>query len=194
MADIAMFFAEGYEEVEALTVIDLLRRAGIETDMVSVTGSLQVTGSHNITVTMDKLLEEADFSDTKMLILPGGMPGTRNLEACEALMGLLDEFNGQGRCISAICAAPSVLGHRGYLAGKKACCYPGFEDHLKGAQVTQKPCEVSGHITTARGMGCAAEFGLAIVERFQGKQAADSLADAVIYKRGSQGAGGGTTD
>lgn len=181
MSRIAVFFAEGFEEIEALTVVDLCRRAGIETNMVSVTEKLQVTGSHGITVGMDQVLEETDFDSLDMIVLPGGMPGTKNLEACTGLMEQLDRFYKEGRPISAICAAPSIFGHRGYLNGRNACAYPGFEDHLEGAEVSMNSVEVSEHVTTSRGMGCAIDFGLAIVERFQGKETADKLAKAVIY-------------
>lgn len=182
MSKIAVFFATGFEEIEALTVVDLLRRTGLDVDMVSITGEKYVTSSHNITVAMDKLLEEVDFSAIDMLVLPGGMPGTKNLEACEAVMQQVDEFYAQKKDISAICAAPSILGHRGYLQGRKACCFPEYESHLTGALVTSHDVEISDHIITARGMGCAIPFGLAIVERFQGKEAADELQKKIIYQ------------
>lgn len=178
---VRIFLAEGFEEVEALTIVDLLRRAGIGIHMVSVTGQTQVSGSHGITVTADELLQEVDFEQTKMIVLPGGMPGTSHLEACGALMEQVDAFYRQGKCISAICAAPSILGHRGYLQGRKACSYPAFEGHLEGAQVTRNPVEVSEHVTTSRGMGTAIALGLAIVERYQGKEAALKLADTIVY-------------
>lgn len=177
-----IFFAQGFEEIEALTVVDLLRRAGIETLMVSVTGEKTVTGSHGISVGMDALLGEVDFDELDMIVLPGGMPGTRGLEACALLMERLEEFNSRGKYISAICAAPSILGHRGMLKGRNACSFPEYESHLEGAKVTGNPVEVSGHIITARGMGCAIDFGLAIVERYQGKEAAEALAAKIVYR------------
>lgn len=109
MSRIGIFFAEGYEEIEALTVVDLVRRAGISIDMISVTEAGEVTGSHGITVKMDRTLAETDFSQLDMLVLPGGMPGTKGLEDCEALMEKLDEFYTSGKYIAAICAAPSIL-------------------------------------------------------------------------------------
>lgn len=182
MGRVCIFFAEGYEEVEALAVVDLLRRNGINAQMVSITGEYMVTGSHGIQVQMDILFKELDFENVDMIVLPGGMPGTKNLEEYEPLMVQLDSFNRQGKYIAAICAAPSILGHRGMLAGKRACCYPEFESHLDGADVTTNPSEASGHIITGRGMGCAVDFGLAIVELLQGKEAAETLADKIVYE------------
>ena len=183
MKHIAVFFATGYEEIEALTVVDLCRRAQIQTDMVSVTEEKQVTGAHGICVTMDYTLEETDFDNLDMIVLPGGMPGTKGLEACEPLMKRLDQSYKEGRGISAICAAPSILGHRGYLQGRTACSYPSFESHLEGAQVSKNSVEVSEHVITSRGMGCAIDFGLAIVEKYQGKEAAQTLAASIIYEK-----------
>lgn len=183
MSEVCMFFGTGYEEVEALAAVDVMRRANIEVDMVSITGEKGVTSSHNVTIQMDCLLEDVDFEQTKMIVLPGGMPGTKNLENCEPLMEQVDKFYEQKKAIAAICAAPSILGHRGMLKGRNACCYPSFEEHLEGAQVTLNPCEVSEHIITSRGMGCAVDFGLAIVEYLRGKDTADKIAEAIIYNR-----------
>lgn len=182
MSKIAVFFATGYEEIEALTVVDLCRRAGIETEMVSVTGIKQVTGSHNISVAMDKQFEEVDFDSLDMIVLPGGMPGTKNLETHAGLMEQLDRFYMEGRGVAAICAAPSILGHRGYLKGRNACSYPGFEAELEGADVSLQEVEVSDHVITSRGMGCAISFALAIVEKYCGKEKAESLAKGIIYR------------
>lgn len=181
MNKIAVFFATGYEEIEALTVVDLCRRAGIIVDMVSVTDKEAVTGSHKISVAMDKMITDVDFAEYDMLVLPGGMPGTINLEACEKLMSALDEFYKAGKYIGAICAAPSVFGHRGYLAGKMACCYPGFEEELAGAVVSDNQVEVSGNVITSRGLGTAIPFALAIVEHFCGAEKANELAKGIIY-------------
>lgn len=183
MSRVCVFFAEGYEEIEALTVVDLLRRAGIETDMVSITGNRVVTGSHKIAVRMDKLLEEVTFAEADMLVLPGGMPGTKNLEACEPLMEQIRKFYQDGKYVAAICAAPSIFGHLGMLKGKRACSYPDFESHLEGAEVSRNPAEISGHVITARGMGCAIDFGLAIVRLLLGEQKAETLAEQIIYEK-----------
>ncbi len=181
MSKVCVFFAPGYEEIEALAVVDLLRRAGIETDMVSITKERQATSSHGITVQMDKLFSEVDFQEVDMIVLPGGMPGTKNLEAFEPLMEMVDSFYAEKKLLGAICAAPSIFGHKGMLKGRKACCFPEFESHLEGAEVTKNPVESSDFIITGRGMGCAVDFGLAIVEKFQGKDAAAKLAEKVVY-------------
>ncbi len=182
MRKAAVFLATGYEEIEALTVVDLCRRAGVETDMVSVTGEREVTGSHGISVAADQILAQIAFSEYDMLILPGGMPGTKNLEAQEALMEQIDAFAEAGKYIAAICAAPSIFGHRGILQGRRACCYPSFESHLAGAEVTQNPVEISGNVITSRGMGTAIPFGLAIVGVLAGKEAADRLAEGIVFQ------------
>lgn len=183
MSEAAMFFGTGYEEVEALAVIDLLRRGGIEVDMVSITGERKVTGSHNITVEMDCLFDEVAFDKVSMLILPGGMPGTKNLEAYAPLMEQVDKFYEQKKALAAICAAPSIFGHRGMLKGRNACCYPSFETHLEGAKVSRNPCEVSEHIITARGLGCAVDFGLAIITYLRDEETAKQIAEAIVYRR-----------
>lgn len=182
MKKLAVFFAEGYEEIEALTVVDICRRGGVETDMVSVTGEREVTGSHGICVRMDRLFEELDFEEYDMLVLPGGMPGTRNLEAHSGLMARVDEFNEKGKYLAAICAAPSIFGHRGILKGKCACSYPSFESHLEGAKVTAGPVEGDGNVITSRGMGTAIEFGLAILGVFCGEEKAEEMAKTIVYR------------
>ena len=181
MKKIAIFFAEGYEEIEALTVVDLCRRAGIWVDMVSVTDSLQVTGAHGIPVVMDKMLAEVEFDTLDMLVLPGGMPGTRNLEQVPLLMEQVKAFAAAGKYIAAICAAPSVFGHLGLLAGKNACCYPGFEEELTGANVMFHPCEADGNIITSRGMGCAIDFSLKIIEKLKNDDTASQIGRQIIY-------------
>ncbi len=181
MKKIAIFFAEGYEEIEALTVVDLCRRANIQIDMVSVTDSLQVTGAHGIAVTMDKMIFEVDFSSLDMIVLPGGMPGTRNLEQVPLLMEQVKAFAETGKYIAAICAAPSVFGHLGLLSGKNACCYPGFEEELTGANVSFNRCESDGNIITSRGMGCAIDFSLKIIEKLKGEDVASQIGRQIIY-------------
>lgn len=181
MSKVCVFFGTGYEEIEALTVVDLLRRQGIETDMVSVTGEKTVTGSHKIKVEMDRLIEEVDFDGVDMIVLPGGMPGTKNLEACGLLMKQVDAFAAAGKFVCAICAAPSILGHRGLLKGKKAIAYPGFEDQLEGAQVVCEPAVRDGNIITGRGMGCAIDFGLEIVACLEDREESRALAEKIVY-------------
>ena len=119
-----------------------------------------------------------------MLVLPGGLPGTKNLENCQELMEKLDEFYAsENKYVAAVCAAPSIFGHRGYLKGRRATSFPDFECHLEGSVVTNGSAEVDGNVVTGRGMGCAIPFGLAIVELFQGKNAADALAEKIVYTR-----------
>lgn len=180
-----LFLADGFEIIEALTVVDLCRRADIPIATVSIMEKKEVTSSHGITVTADCLYGEADFASASMLILPGGMPGTKNLEAYEPLMARLDEWNGAGRNIAAICAAPSIFAHRGYLKGRDACSYPTFEEHLAegGAQVNQNEVTVSGHMIMARGMGCAIPFGLAIVERLADRETAQKIKTGIVYEQ-----------
>lgn len=178
-----VFFAEGFEEVEALTVVDLLRRAGIGTDMISIAGTTEVEGTNGIRIIADKMLSETDFDKLDIIILPGGGLGTDNLEACDELMKQLDLFYEQGKPIAAICAAPGILGHRGMLRGRKACSYPSREDQLEGAGISQEDAVKDGNIITGRGVGCAIAFSLLIVEHFQGRKAADDLAESIVYSR-----------
>lgn len=183
MKKIAVFFGTGFEEIEALTVVDICRRCSLEVDMVSIMETSAVTGSHGIRVEMDKMFREADFSEYDMLVLPGGGEGTKNLEAHKELMEQVDAFYGAGKYIAAICAAPSIFGHRGILKGRKACCYPIFESHLEGAQVTAGPVEISDHVVTSRGMGTAVDFALAIAGIFCGSEKARETAESIIYRK-----------
>ena len=181
MAKIYVFLADGCEEIEALTPVDLLRRAGQEVCTVSVMGRRQITGSHQIEITADAEIEEVDGSGGDVYLLPGGMPGTRYLGECGKLCSLLREKNQEGRRIAAICAAPSVLGSLGLLQGKKAVCYPGFEEKLTGAQVLTVPVVTDGNITTARGVGAAIDFALELVRLLDGEKAAGELAAQIVY-------------
>lgn len=181
MSRIAVFFAEGYEEIEALTVVDICRRAGIEVQMIAVNGEQAVKGSHGIGVQMDAAFATVDFDSLDMLVLPGGMPGTRNLEAHQGLMEQVDAFYRDGKYVAAICAAPSILGHRGILQGRKAGCYPGWEEQLTGARVSMDPASVDGNVITGRGMGCAIPFALAIVAQLLGQEQADRVAESIVY-------------
>ncbi|MCM1263222.1 MAG: DJ-1/PfpI family protein [Butyrivibrio sp.] len=183
MSKVCVFFATGFEEIEALSVVDILRRAEIDVDMVSITGEKKVTGSHRITVEMDKLFEEVDFAAVDMIVLPGGMPGTVNLEAYEPLMKQVDSFYAEGKYVAAICAAPSILGHKGMLKGKAACSNPSFESHLEGADVKNVPAVVSGKIITSRGMGTAVYFGLAILEQLKGEEAVSLMKEKLVFQQ-----------
>ena len=181
MSKVLIFMAEGHEEIEALTVVDLLRRAGIDIYTVSITGEKKVTGSHGIITVCDKLIETVNFDDADMLVLPGGMPGTIHLGECELLMDQVHGFNTSKKGLAAICAAPTVFGKAGLLEGKKATCYPGMEGDLKGANTSTDAVCHDGHIITSRGMGTAIPFALEIIRTFQGDEAAEKLAKSIVY-------------
>lgn len=183
MSKVCVFFAPGFEEIEGLTVVDILRRAKVDVSSVSITDEKTVTGSHGIPVIMDKLFSEVDFASIDMIVLPGGLPGTTNLEAFAPLMEQVDRFYAEGKYIAAICAAPSIFGHKGFLKGKDACSNPNFESHLDGANVLQKKAVVSDHIITSRGMGTAIEFGLTILECLEGPELTAKTAKGVVYER-----------
>ena len=176
-----ILLADGFEEIEALCPLDLLRRAGIDAKTVSVTEKRVVTGSHGISVTAD-LTAENSLSDIEMLVLPGGMPGTTNLDKSQFCDGLLRAAAKNGAYIAAICAAPMVLGRRGLLAGREAVCYPGFEHELAGAKLSDRRVVRDGRIITGVGMGAALEFGLALVEIFCGKETAERIGGSVLAK------------
>lgn len=182
MSKIGIFMADGCEEIEGLTVVDVVRRAKMEIVMLSITGKKEVTSSHGVTFLADALAEETGYEDLDGIVLPGGMPGTKNLEHCEELMKQVDAFMKDGKLVCAICAAPSILGHRGHLQGRKATVYPGMEGELTGAEWTADKAVTDGNIITARGMGCAIAFGLAIIEKLKGEQAADEMAQKVVYQ------------
>lgn len=175
------FLAEGFEEIEALTVVDLVRRAGMDAVMVSVTDTKEVKGSHGITVAADAIIADINMEEGDMLFLPGGMPGTLNLQKCQTLMDHILSHHQQGKRLAAICAAPSVYGKLGLLKGRKATCFPGFEQELQGAEVVSDVVVTDGNITTGRGMGTAIDLGLEIVRLYQGDEAADELGVQIQY-------------
>lgn len=179
---IYVFLANGFEEIEALYTVDLLRRAGLDMRTVAVGDDIKITGSHGISVIAD--IKESDFCDVMpaVVILPGGMPGTLNLEASNTVEMAIYNAMEHGNLVCAICAAPSILGVAGYLKGKRATCFPGFEEYLDGAIFTDARVERDGNIITAKGMGCAAEFALTIIEALLGKEKADEVARAAIIK------------
>ena len=176
-----VFLAEGFEEIDALTVVDLGRRAGLDVQTVSVSGDRNVTGARGIPVVADKTLAETDWDAADMLVLPGGMPGTLNLKACAKLSETLLKADAEGKVIAAICAAPSVLGGLGLLKGKKAVCFPGFENALEGAKVVKASVCRDGRIITAKGMGAAFEFAFALTELLFGPDTATELKKGVQY-------------
>lgn len=174
-----LFLAGGFEEIEALSTLDVLRRAELEVYTVGVGGKV-ITGAHQIPVTAD-VMESEIAPDPQMegVILPGGMPGTLNLEGSARVQECIDYAVENGRLIAAICAAPSILGHKRLLEGRRAVCFPGFEGELAGARVLDTPVCVDGNIITAKGAGVALDFGLEIVRHFQGIEAARRLRGAM---------------
>ncbi|HRU96109.1 MAG TPA: DJ-1/PfpI family protein [Ruminococcus sp.] len=177
------FLAEGFEETEAVTPIDLLRRSGKKVITVGV-GDNIIMGSHGIPVVTDTIAQEAPLTDElEMIILPGGMPGTLNLEKSEYVQAAIDFCTANNKYIGAICAAPSILGHKGLLKGRKAVCYEGFEAQLEGAVVLNAPVAVDENIITARGAGVAVQFGLALVEAVVSKEESVRQFNAILCER-----------
>lgn len=183
MKKLAVHLAEGFEEIEAISIIDVLRRAEFDVTVISVTGMKEVTGSHQIKVTADELFEKTDYSAIDMIILPGGMPGAKNLKEHEGLRSQILSFNKDGKPLGAICAAPMVFGSLGILENKKATCFPGFEEELKGAEVTGNSLEKTDHIITGRGAGVALKFALKIVEMLKSKEEAEKLAEKMVVEK-----------
>ena len=177
---IYVFLATGFEECEALGMIDTCRRAGLEVNIVSTTGEFIVRSSHGVGICADTLYEDNDYSNATMLALPGGMPGATNLYAYAPLRELIIEHAKAGKALAAICAAPLVLGRLGLLKGKKATCYPGFEGELAGATPTGKLVEVDGNILTGKGPAAAYFLGYAIIEHFKGYEVAKQVADGML--------------
>lgn len=176
-----VLLAPGFEEAEALVPVDLLRRANIETALVSVTGE-PVPGSHGITVTADISLDELDLSRADMVVLPGGGPGYKNLGADPRVERLVREAVQKDIWVAAICAAPTLLGRWGLLAGKEAVCYPGMEDGLTGAQVRAASGVVEdGKVITGRAAGSAFDFGLALIRALEGEGAAQQVRNGIYY-------------
>lgn len=172
---IYVFLAKGFEEIEALTVVDYLRRAELEVYTVGIGGKI-ITGSHNIPVFCDLEDNEAVCSDAlDAIVLPGGMPGTLNLEASETVQMFIDYCDENKKLICAICAAPSILGHKKQLEGKTACCFPGFEEELFGAEVSKDFVCKDGNIITAKGMGSAISFSQAITAELIDKNTAERI-------------------
>lgn len=183
MGTVYAFFADGFEEIEALTTIDVLRRAGMNVEIVSVTPDEIVVGAHNVSILCDVNFENCDFFDAELLFLPGGMPGAATLDKHEGLRKLILSFVEKGKPVAAICAAPMVLGKLGLLKGKKATCYPGFEQYLEGAECVKEHVVCDGNIITGMGPGAAMEFALDIVDLLAGKEKVDELVEAMCVKR-----------
>lgn len=175
---IYVFLADGFEEIEALAPVDILRRVGLTVKTVGVGGRI-ITGSHGIAVTADITTDELSLDDMQAMVLPGGLPGTTNLEQCDAVQAALDHAVANDCLIAAICAAPSVLGHRGLLHGRRATSFPTFESELIGAIVTGESVTVDGRFVTARGAGAALEFGLQLVSELCSPDKAAALKETM---------------
>jgi 4-methyl-5(b-hydroxyethyl)-thiazole monophosphate biosynthesis len=178
MAKVAVFIADGSEEVEAITPVDLLRRAKVEVDVVSIMPSLEIVASRNVKITADKLIDDINFDDYDLLVLPGGVKGTNNLNACDELKKQLVRFCEEGKGIAAICAAPTVFAGLGLLNGKRSTCNPGFWDELRanGADLVEdSKAVVCGNIITSQAMGTSVDFGLALVGYLCGEEAKEAL-------------------
>lgn len=181
MSKVYIFLADGFEDIEGLTVVDLMRRAQIDIQTVSIKDSKEIETSHGIHMLTDRTFTETDFSDADMLVLPGGMPGTRYLGSYQPLTDLLTEFYNKGGKIAAICAAPSVFAKLGFLQGRRATSYPSFMDKLDGAETTEDRVVVDGNVTTSRGLGTAIDFALSLIAQLCGNEKAEEIADSVVY-------------
>jgi len=181
------FLADGFEEIEALCPIDVIRRAGLEIKTVAVGGKndKKITGSHGICVNAELSLSDAVLLSEKekidMIILPGGMPGAKNLDENPIVESFLNRAYTDGAYIASICAAPMIPGKRGMLRGRRAVCYPGFEEYLLGAQLSEKKVAVDGRIITAKAAGCAVDFGLTLLQHLKGLDEANRVKDSIYY-------------
>lgn len=172
MSKVTVFIANGTEESECLIIVDLLRRAGINTRLVSIEDSKTVVSSHDITIVADAIFAEENFDDSDMLFVPGGMPGVTNMLAHDGLKELIQKFNREGKRLGAVCAGPAVLGQAGVLEGKEATCFPGWEDKLNCSKYTGAAFTTDGLITTGRGLGCTIDEGLEIIKILEGEEMA----------------------
>ena len=177
---IYVLLAEGFEEIEALAPVDILRRADIDVKTAGVGGDM-VCGAHNIYVKADMKIEDIDVTTVDGIVLPGGMPGTLNLQKDDTVNKLIKHCNDKGLLICAICAAPMILGELGLLDGKTATCYPGFEEHLKGAILGKNPVEVADKFITGKGPGASFEFGKAIVNYIKGNGIGENILSQMQY-------------
>ena len=183
MAKVYVFLADGFEDIEALIPVDVLRRGGVDVVTVSVMDDSQIVESaHRVKIMADALFDDCDFDDADLLLLPGGMPGASNLNAHEGLREALLRQNAAGRCIAAICAAPAVvLGQLGLLRGKRATCYPGFEHLLEGATYTADLFTVDGNITTGEGPAAALPFAYSLLAQLVDEATAQQIATGMRY-------------
>ncbi len=183
MRKVAVLLADGFEEIEALTVVDILRRASIYVDTVSVTEEPYVSGAHGIKVQTEDLFDEVNFVKFDMIVLPGGQPGTSNLFDHQGVKRTIKDFVLTGKYVAAICAAPGILGRMGLLKDRRAVCYPSVEDKMDGAKLEKIPVVQDGNIITSRGMGTAIDFALKLTEILADKEKADEIAKSIIFKQ-----------
>ncbi len=181
MKTVLLFLADGFEEIEALATVDVLRRAGVQVTTVSINPTEMVTGAHGIIVAADVLFEQARYADADMLVLPGGMPGAANLDAHEGLHAAISAHAEAGKWLAAICAAPMVYGHMGLFNGKKSTCYPGFEGELAGATYTAAPVEKDGNIITGKGPAVVLSFAYALAEVLVGEEVVAQVKAGMLY-------------
>ncbi len=182
MAKVYEFLSNGFEDIEALAPVDILRRGGMDVKTVSITGSNTVETSHGVKLETDLKIEDiTDFSDVDAMLLPGGLPGATNLNSHRELRKILLEQYKQGKVVAAICAAPLVLGSIGVLEGKRATCYPGFEKRMTGATYTQEQVTVDGNVITGKGPGASMAFGYAILGKFVSEEAVAELKEQMMY-------------
>lgn len=179
--NIVTILADGFEETEALAPVDLMRRCGFNVRLLTINQTVTVTSSHNITIAADDTINNG-FGQYDLIMLPGGMPGTKNLFANQQLREELIKAYSENKWIAAICAAPMILGQLGMLEGRKAICYPGFEQYLEGAQLTNKQVVTDGNIITAIGAGAAFDFGLEIIKNLENIDAANKIAKSIMLK------------
>lgn len=183
MSKVYIFFADGFEDIEGLTVVDLMRRAGIDIQTVSIKETKEIRTSHGIDLLTDCTFGECDFSDADMLVIPGGMPGTKYLNEYQPLRDLLADFYKKGGKVAAICAAPTVLASLGFLEKRKATAYPSCMEGLAGAERSLESVVVDGNVTTSRGLGTAVDFALSLIGQLLGEKKADEIAESVVYSR-----------
>jgi len=181
MARVYQFMADGFEDIEALIPLDIMRRAGTDFVTVSITGSREVTSAHGVTMMTDITFDEGCFDDADLLMLPGGMPGAENLNNHEGVREAVALQAGKGKPVAAICAAPMVLGGLGLLKGRRATCYPGFEKYLGGAEYTGELCTVDGNIVTGEGPAAALPYAYTLLAMLTDKGTADGIADGMRY-------------
>lgn len=182
MKNVYVFLADGFEEIEALATVDVLRRAGVKVTTVSINPTEMVTGAHGVPVVADVLFDAADLADADMLVLPGGMPGAANLDAHRGVCTALKAQAESGKYLAAICAAPMVLGHLGLLNGKNATCYPGFEGELDGSTYTAAPVEKDGNIITGKGPAVVLPFAYALAETLVGEEVVAQVKSGMLYE------------